>query len=111
MDYEVIWNGTRASACGSPYLAADAAPLLPAPELKVRKPAGRALTALMLDWIESFGPSTIREIADGLEVEMFKVNASICNLKKRGAVVVVDQRRVVVRKFGVRLVAVYGVPA
>lgn len=107
--YQVVWNGTRASASGTPYLSADDAPLMVGPELRTRKPAGRSLTAAMLDWIESFGPSTIGEIANGLEIEMFRVNASICNLKKRGAVVVVEHRRVVVRKFGARLVAVYGV--
>lgn len=109
MDYEVIWNGTRASACGSPYLAAEQ--FTPAPGADQPKPIAHGISACVLDWLESLGPATVRELADGIGLNTFQINSAILTLKKRGLVVVVDQRRVTVRQFGARLVAVYGVPA
>ena len=104
--YDVVWDGTRASRSGTPYLAAEQF----TPEPSAAKPIARGLTDGVLDWLESFGPATIRELADALGFTTSQVNSSILCLKKRGAVAVVDQRPVMVRKFGVRLVAVYGVP-
>lgn len=104
--YQVVWNGTRASASGTPYLATDEVPSAPpAPRPVVR------VTARIAAHLAAQGPSTVREIAEALGESLFRINSSICNMRKLGKVVSMGHRRVVVRQFGVRLVAVYGVPA
>lgn len=54
------------------------------------------------------GPMTVRELSDVLGADMLRTNSALCNLKTQGDVAVVDQVPIVVKAFGPRLRAVYG---
>lgn len=102
--YVVVWDGTRASASGTKYLDADdqvaAAP---------SKVDGRGLTLRdrVRAQFEDFGRATIREVATEIGADLFRVNATVSNMRKSGELVCVAHRRMDVPKFGIRMVAVY----
>ncbi len=103
-DYVVVWDGTRASASGTKYLDAD--DQVAAVPSKVD---GRGLT--LRDRVrakfEDFGRATIREVATEIGADLFRVNATVSNMRKSGELVCVAHRRMDVPKFGIRMVAVY----
>lgn len=107
--YVVVWDGTRSSASGTKYL--DAEDHQPTPKAHVPTPVHRTgtLTEIVLDWLESHGPATIREIAEAADIHVFKVNSAIASLRTRGAITIVSERTMTVERFGVRSVAVWGV--
>lgn len=110
VEYQVVWDGTTRSASGSRYLSVDAgcepppSSLAPAP---VDPPPIR-FVELVRDALAARGPMTVRELADTLGTGILKTNSALCNLKKQAAVVVVDQVPIVVKAFGPRMRAVYG---
>ncbi len=108
--YAVVWNGTRASASGTKYLDADdfRPPSTPAAPVDMRE---RPTTALVLDWLKSHGPATIRELADALEVDIVRVNSAVASLRLRKAAKIVGYRTMIVEKFGPRTVAIWGLPS
>lgn len=104
--YVVVWNGTRDSASGTPYLDAD--DQVAAVPSKVD---GRGLTLRdrVRAQFEDFGRATIREVATQIGADLFRVNATVSNMRKSGELVLVRHRRIEVPKFGARMVAVYGI--
>jgi hypothetical protein len=103
--YTVVWNGTRSAACGTPYLAATAHQTYPTGK---PAPAEPTLRSRVIAVLEVRGPSTIREVADVLAVNVFRVNSAVANMHAAGVVRVVAQRSMNVARFGSRQVAVYG---
>lgn len=106
--YVVVWDGTRGSASGSKYLDAEEHKLLDPRIVRVLNP-DRKLTEIVLDYLESHGPATLREVAEATDIHVFKVNSAMASLRTRKAVSIVEQRTMVVDCFGVRNVAVWGV--
>lgn len=104
--YAVVWNGTTASASGTRYLDAD--DYVPRVAVKAGNVLDRPLTAVLRDWLESYGPATLRELSTGMDVDLFKLNSAMASLRTRGAVEIVGRRTIVVEKFGPRSVAVWG---
>lgn len=102
--YVVVWDGTRASASGTKYLDAD--DQVAAVPSKVD---GRGLTLRdrVRAQFEDFGRATIREVATEIGADLFRVNATVSNMRKSGELVCVAHRRMDVPKFGIRMVAVY----
>ena len=104
--FTVVWNGTRAAACGTRYLMATEEPPR---DPRLPRPPGMAMTDRVTDALEASGPKTVRELAQYLDAEFGLVNGALHNRITAGVVRAVGQREVGVRHFGPRLVAVYDV--
>ena len=105
--YAVVWNGTRASASGTKYLDADDYTPRGAEAVAVEL-RDRPLTLVLLDWLESHGPKTVRELTNEMQVDFSRVNSAVASLHTRKAIAIVERRTLHVEKFGPRSVAVWG---
>lgn len=106
--YSVVWDGTTRSASGTRYLDAD--DQVAAVPTKVDG-SGLSLRDRVRAAFEDLGPSTIREVTNALDAEIYKVNATVSNMRKAGELVLVSHRRIHVAPFGARMVAVYRIAA
>lgn len=111
--YAVVWNGTRDSASGTPYLASDETPADPGappyvePVAKFRS----ALRSAVVDTLSTRGPMTIRALTDHLHGSHESVKQCVYNLVKLGHLAECGTVTVPVRKFSARAVKLYGVAA
>lgn len=112
-EYTVLWNGTRDSASGTPYLASDETPAYPGappyvePVAKFRS----ALRSAVVDTLSTRGPMTIRALTDHLHGSHESVKQCVYNLVKLGHLAECGTVTVPVRKFSARAVKLYGVVA
>lgn len=104
--YAVVWDGTKGSASGTKYLDAD--DQIAAVPTKVDG-SGLSLRDRVRAAFEDIGPATIREVTNAIDADLYKVNATVSNMRKSGELVLVRHRRIEVPKFGARMVAVYGI--
>lgn len=108
--FAVVWNGTRASASGTPYLATDELPATPRPTATRQRLAvlRSELKSALMDEIRANGPQTIRALAGRVGGRFEAVKLAIYNLKKSGHVCERGSVTVPIPKFGGRVVKLYG---
>lgn len=112
-EYTVLWNGTRESASGTPYLATDELPAVDGGVVFV-EPLAKFRSALRCAVVESLaahGPMTIRALTDHLHGSHESVKQCVYNLVKLGHLAECGTVTIPVRKFGARAVKLYGVTA
>lgn len=112
-EYTVLWNGTRDSASGTPYLASDETPADPGappyvePVAKFRS----ALRSAVVDTLSTRGPMTIRALTDHLHGSHESVKQCVYNLVKLGHLAECGKETMPARKYSGRTVKLYGVAA
>lgn len=104
----VVWNGTKHSASGTRYLDADDQVAATPTQVDGR---GLSLRDRVRAAFEDLGRATIREVATEIGADLFRVNATVSNMRKSGELVCIAHRRLDVPKFGIRMVAVYELAA
>lgn len=111
--YQVVWNGTRASASGTPYLASDEIPATPRPTETRRLLAvlRSKLKASLMAEMSANGPQTIRSLSERVGGRFGAVKLAVYNLKKSGHVCECGSVTVQGRNFGGRAVKLYGLSA
>lgn len=101
-EYTVLWNGTRDSASGTPYLASDETPADPGappyvePVAKFRS----ALRSAVVDTLSTRGPMTIRALTDHLHGSHEAVKQCVYNMVKGGYLVDMGKAVAPDKKFG-----------
>lgn len=100
----VLWNGTRESLSGSKYLGSDDLPAVALPKAEAKPTLREQVAAALRD----MGRATVRELADRLDADLYRVNATVSNMRGSGEIVQVAHQRRIVKAFGARMVAVYG---
>ena len=101
--YVVVWNGTRDSASGTPYLDSHEVPAVadaPPREPESVPPFKSALRCAVVAALEAHGPMTIRALTDHLHGSLEAVKQCVYNMVKGGYLVEYGAAAPPVKQFG-----------